>query len=244
MAPQLHPPAADTVCREILDATDPILPAVQALYEATLDEEERIPWQWLARTPERRMAWTPGRRRPHLVVTAPKDEPGRPVGFGYGAFLPGYGGYVCYLGVAAASRGRGTGTQLFRFLFRLIESAAQISAVRLPFIIWESHRPADPDLWAARLRVFDKVGGLWARGIELHTPNYMRADAPAVRLQIFLRPQDESAESFGPRRLREAVLGLYDQIYRITPDDPLYQATLAGAVNPRLAPTVEALEAK
>jgi hypothetical protein len=72
----------------------------------------------------------------------------------------------------------------------------------------------------------------------------MRGDAPAVRLQIFLRPEDEPAESFGPDRLREAVLGLYDQIYRITPDDPLYQATLAGAVNPRLVPTVEALEAK
>jgi GNAT superfamily N-acetyltransferase len=243
MAPPVHPPATETVCREILDVNDPILPAVQALYESTLDEEERIPWGWLARTPERRMAWRPGQRRAHLVVATPKDEPGRPVGFGYGAFLPGYGGYVCYLGVDPAARGRGIGTRLFLFVFGLIESAARISTVPLPFIIWESHRPDDPGLWAARLRVFDKVGGLWARGIELHTPNYMRADAPPVRLQIFLRPCDDPAEAFDAKRLREAVLGLYDQIYRLTPDDPLYQATAAGAVNPRLVPAVEALEA-
>jgi len=244
MASHVQSPATETVCREILDVNDPILPAVQALYERTLDEDERIPWEWLARTPERRLAWTPGRRRPHLVIATPKDEPDRPVGFGYGVFLPGYGGYVCYLGVDAATRGRGTGTQLFRFLFRLIESAARLSAVPLPFIIWESHRPVDSGLWAARLRVFDKVGGLWARGIELHTPNYMRADAPPVRLQIFLRPGDEPAESLRGERLREAVLGLYDQIYRITPDDPLYQATVAGTVNPRLVPAVEAVDAK
>jgi GNAT superfamily N-acetyltransferase len=241
MASQLQSLPAETVCREILDVNDPILPPVQALYEATLDEEERIPWEWLARTPERRLAWTPGQRRPHLVVATPKSEPDRPVGFGYGAFLPGYGGYVCYLGVDKAARGRGTGTQLFRFLFRLIESAAQLSAIHLPFIIWESHPPADAGLWAARLRVFQKVGGLWARGIELQTPNYMRADTPPVRLQVFLRPWDEPAEAFDGQRLREAVLGLYDQIYRITPDDPLYQATAAGAVNPQLVPAVEAL---
>ncbi|MBO0698222.1 MAG: GNAT family N-acetyltransferase, partial [Zavarzinella sp.] len=242
MPPQLHPPATETVCREILDVNDPILPAVQALYEATLDEDERIPWQWLARTPERRASWRPGQRRAHLVVATPRDEPDRPVGFGYGAFLPGYGGYLCYLGVDPAARGRGTGTQLFRFLFGLIESAARISAIPLPFIIWESHRPDNAALWAARLRVFDKVGGLWVRGIELHTPNFMRDDAPPVRLQIFLRPTDEPAGAFDAERLRRAVLGLYDQIYRIDPDDPLYQATESGAVNPRLVPAVEALE--
>ena len=244
MSTDLHPPATATVCREILDVNDPILPAVRALYETTLDEAERIPWEWLARTPERRVAWRPGRRRPHLIVATPQAEPTRPVGFGYGAFLPGYGGYVCYLGVDPMARGRGTGTQLFRFLFRLIESAAHISAVRLPFIVWESHPPADPALWAARVRVFDRVGGLWARGIELHTPNYMRPNAPPVRLQIFLRPGDEPSGSFTTERVREAVLGLYDQIYHIPPDDPLYRATVGGAVNPRLVPAVEALEVR
>ena len=228
------------VCRDILDSDDPVLPAAQALYESVLEEEERIPWEWLARTPDRRRHWQPGQRRPHLVVAVSRDEPNRPVGFGYGAFLPDYGGYVCYLGVDPSARGQGIGVKLFEFLFQLIHEAAIMSAVRLPFIIWESHRPADPALWSARLRVFDRVGGLWARGIELHTPNYMREDALPVHLHIFLLPWDEPAHSFNNERLRDAVLGLYREVYRITPDDPLYQATLKNADNPRLVPVAEA----
>jgi GNAT superfamily N-acetyltransferase len=237
-----EPATAEVVCREILDLDDPVLPAARAIYESTLDEDERIPWEWLARTPERRRDWRPGRRRSHLVVATPRDEPNRSVGFGYGAFLPDYGGYVCYMGVEPAARGRGAGTLLFRFLFRLIDSAARISSVPLPFIIWESHRPADPGLWAARLRVFDKVGGLWMRGAEMLTPNYMRDEAPPVRLQLFIRPWAEPAEALDANRLRAAVEGLYDQVYRIPPDDPLRRDTLDGMVNPRLVPAVEALE--
>lgn len=236
------PEITEVVCREILDLDDPVLPIARTIYETTLDEDERIPWEWLARTPERRREWKPGRRRSHLVVATPKDDPNHAVGFGYGAFLPGYGGYVCYLGVDPAARGRGAGTLLFRFLFRLIDSAARISAVPLPFMIWESHRPADHDLWAARLRVFAKVGGLWIRGAELLTPNYMRDDAPPVRLQLFVRPWSEPAEAFDADRLRAVVAGLYDNVYRIDPDDPLRRDTLEGTVNPRLVPAVEALE--
>jgi GNAT superfamily N-acetyltransferase len=242
MEMQTHPAMAETVCREILETDDPVLPAARALYESTLDEAERIPWQWLASTPQRRIEWKPGRRRPHLVVATPTDEPNRPVGFGYGAFLPGYGGYVCYLGVDPAARGRGTGTLLFRFLFQLIDSAARISAVPLPFVIWESHKPDDPALWAARLRVFDKAGGLWIRGVEMLTPNYMRPEAGPVRLRLFLRPWADPATAFDADRLRAAVNGLYEEVYHIPPDDPLRRDTLDGMVNPRLVPTVEALE--
>src|SRR5688500_15265433 len=102
-----------------MDADDPILPAVRSLYESVLDEAERIPWEWLARTPERRRGWQPGQRRSHLVVATLQMEAERPIGFGYGAFLPGYGGYVCYLGVDPAFRGRGAGARLFEFLFHL-----------------------------------------------------------------------------------------------------------------------------
>jgi len=242
MGTQTLPQAAETVCREILESDDPVLPAARALYEGTLDEAERIPWQWLASTPERRSNWRPGRRRPHLVVATPKDEPNHPIGFGYGAFLPGYGGYVCYLGVDPTARGRGIGTKLFQFLFDLIDSAARISAVPLPFIIWESHKPDDPALWAARLQVFDKVGGLWIRGVEMLTPNYMRPDDRPVPLQLFIRPWADPATDFNADRLRAAVTGLYDQIYHISPDDPLRRDTLEGMVNPRLVPTVEAVE--
>jgi len=242
MSLSAEPAAGGIVCREILDLEDPVLPAARLIYESTLDEDERIPWQWLARTPERSRQWRPGQRRSHLVVATPKDDPNQAIGFGYGAFLPGYGGYVCYMGVDPAARRRGAGTLLFRFLFRLIDSAARISALPLPFIIWESHRPIDPALWAARLRVFDKVGGLWLRGAEMLTPNYMHDDAPPVRLQLFLRPWADPVEAFDADRLRAAVEGLYDQVYRIDPDDPLRRDTLDGMVNPRLVPAVEALQ--
>jgi GNAT superfamily N-acetyltransferase len=238
-----NPKAVEFVCREILDPNDPVLPAARALYESTLDEAERIPWHWLASTPQRRSNWRPGERRPHLVVATPEDQPNRPVGFGYGAFLPRYGGYVCYLGVDPSVRGRGIGTMLFRFLFQLIDSAARISGVPLPFIIWESHKPDDPALWAARLRVFDKVGGLWVRGAEMLTPNYMRPEAGPVALHLFIRPWADPAIVFDDARLRAVVNGLYDEIYHIPPDDPLRRDTLEGMVNPRLVSTVEALEA-
>ena len=235
-------PTTAVVCREILEHGDPILPAARLLYETTLDEDARIPWEWLARTPERRRTWKPGTRRAHLVVATPTSEPNRPVGFGYGAFLPGYGGYVCYLGVDPIARGQGTGTELFRFLFQLIEDAAHVSSMPLPFIIWESHRPDDPELWAARLRTFHKAGGLWMKGVEMQTPNYMREGAPPVRLNLFLRPYDEPASVFDGERLRAAVRGLYEQVYHIAPDDSLHRETLDAAVNPRLVATVEDLK--
>lgn len=214
----------------------------RALYESVLDDDERIPWEWLARTPDRRREWQPGQRRSHLVVAHPANEREKPNGFGYGAFLPGYGGYVCYLAVDPAARARGIGTRLFGFLFKLIEEAARASALALPFVIWESHRPADPDLWRARLRLFDRVGGRWLRGVRMLTPNYMQPDGAPVSLHLFLRPWDESESSFGADRLRAVMTGLYEQIYRIPPDDPLHRDSLANAVNPRLVSAVEALE--
>jgi GNAT superfamily N-acetyltransferase len=236
-------PATDTVlCREILEADDPVLPAARALYESTLEEAERIPWEWLDRTPARRRDWKPGQRRSHLIVAMERDRTTEPIGFGYGAFLPGFGGYVCYMGVNPSVRGRGIGTQLFQFLFELIDEAAQLSKMALPLIVWESHRPDDDALWAARVRVFDRVGGLWAKGIELVTPNYMQPEQSPVRLQLFVRPTDESRERLDAGRLRDVIRGLYQQVYHIPPDDPLHRMTMAKSVNPRLVPAVEALE--
>jgi GNAT superfamily N-acetyltransferase len=231
----------DVVCREIDDPADAILPSARSLYETVLDEAERIPWEWLARTPERRRQWQPGQRRSHLVVAMPRAAAERAIGFGYGAFIPDYGGYICYLGVDPVDRGRGIGTRLFEFLFQLLDDAARRSCKPLPFILWESHRPADPELWAMRIRLFARVGGRWVRGMTMLTPNYMQADAAPVALQVFLRPWDDSAAMFTPERIRDMVRGLYANVYRIVPDDALYQATLTRAVNPELAPAVEAL---
>lgn len=241
LVPAASTPTDDVVFREVLDPSDPILPSAQSLYESVLDEAERIPWEWLARTPERRRQWQPGQRRSHLVVATPRAATGRAIGFGYGAFIPNYGGYVCYLGVDPSVRSRGMGTRLFQFVFDLIADAARMSSSPLSFIIWESHPPHDRELWAARMRTFAKVGGLWARGMEMLTPNYMQPNSSPVALQIFIRTWDDSPVTFDAERIRQAVRGLYENIYHISPDDPLYQTTMTNAVNPELVPAVNAL---
>ena len=229
----------DTVCWELFDAADPLLDAARALYESTLEEAERIPWEWLARTPERRKAWRPGQRCPHLVLAARRAEPGRPVGFAYGTYIPGYGGYVCYLGVEPTARGQGIGSRLFEYLFQLIACDAAADGKVLPFMIWESHPPADAALWRVRLRLFEKVGGLRIAGVEFFSPNYMQPDAPPVPLQLFLRPWAAPVAGFDAAVLRGVVGGLYHHIYRIDADDPLRTATLAAVAAPRLVPAVE-----
>jgi GNAT superfamily N-acetyltransferase len=240
--PAVSTPTDDVVFREVLDPSDPILPSARSLYESVLDESERIPWEWLERTPERRRQWQPGQWRSHLVVATPRAAEGRAIGFAYGAFIPGYGGYICYLGVDPSVRSRSTGTKLFQFVMDLIADAARSSNLSLPFIIWESHPTGDRAIWESRIRLFDKVGGLWARGIEMLTPNYMQPDAGPVPLQIFLRPWDDCRETFDAERIRNAVRDLYKNIYRIPPEVPMHSSTMQAAVNPRLVPAVEALE--
>lgn len=224
-------------CREIVDDADPVLPETRRLYESALDADERIPWEWLARTPGRRAAWKPGQRRAHLVVA---EADMRPVGFGYGAFLPGFGGYVCYVAVRPDARGKGVGEQVFRFLFERIADAARQSGMTVPLMIWESLRPADAGLWGARLRLFEKLDGKWAHGLELRTPNYLRPGRSPVRLHLFVRPWDEPAVRFDATRLRQAASHLYDHIYHLDAADPLRRETLAETVNPRLVPAVDA----
>jgi hypothetical protein len=69
----------------------------------------------------------------------------------------------------------------------------------------------------------------------------MRPDQSPVSLQLFFRPGSVSREELRGERLLAAVRGLYENVYHIEPDDPLFQATFGGPVNPRLVPAVDAL---
>ena len=119
----------------------------------------------------------------------------------------------------------------------------------LPFVVWESKRPtpdapdADWKLWEARVRLFDRAGGLWLDGLELFTPNYGanegEGEGEPVVLQLFVKPVDRALTGFTPDALREIVAGLLTRIYRMRPSDPLYLRTMAGGV-PRLRPALEA----
>ena len=99
-------------------------------------------------------------------------------GYVYGALIPNYGGYLCYIGVADWARRMGVGTRLFDQFFRQMAVDAGELGAPLPFVIWESHRPkpeapaAEWDLWAARTKLFDRVGGLWVEGVDFLSPNF------------------------------------------------------------------------
>ena len=98
-------------CWELFDHADPLMAAVRRLYETALDEDERVPWEWLERGVKSRMAWRPGGNGRHLIVAG--TEVGELAGFVFCMHLPGYGGYLSYVAVNDRSRGRGVGTRLY-----------------------------------------------------------------------------------------------------------------------------------
>src|SRR5262249_21189770 len=152
----------------------------------------------------------------------------------------------CYIGVADPYRKRGVGTRLYNQMFRVLAADAGAIDEFLPFVAWESHRPdpgapeTDWKLWDARVRLFDRVGGMWIYGLELMTPNCSTEDGPDVPLQLFIKPMDVSASAFDSDRLRGVAAGLLERVYKIRSDDPLYAATLQTGLEPRLRPAKDA----
>ena len=95
------------VCWEPADVRDPMIPAAGRLYQETLHQNERIPWDWIEQSVCQESK--PGSWIRHLLLAAPEgctQNPSELSGYAYGAFLPGYGGYLCYIGVAPSARRR------------------------------------------------------------------------------------------------------------------------------------------
>lgn len=231
------------VCWEAADAADPVTRAAGRLYEQTLDPDERIPWAWIERSLGKKAA--PGGWQKHLLLAAPagkEDDPGWLAGYAYGAFLPGYGGYLCYVGVAPWARRFGVGTKLFGEFFKAMRADADRLGEKLSFVVWESHRPEEPmtaaerNLWAARTRLFGRVGGRWVEGVDFLSPNFADDGGDPVPLQVFVKPVDRPPAEFTPRRLRRVVGGLHERVYRNRPGDALYDGTLPPGCRLRLVP--------
>jgi len=233
---------------EVLDPQDAVLSVAQRLYESTQLPEEAIPWKWIARTPAKRHTWRPGQWSPHLLLAAIQSDEliDPPLGFVHGAHVPDFGGYVCYIGVDPEARGRGVAARLFEQMFRVLAVDAGAEGVALPFVLWESHRPADDapeaehELWSARIRLFDKVGAYWIDGIQFQSPNYVDRSGPPVPLELFLVPQHLPASAFDADRLREIIAALHAGVYGNGPGDALFEATLPVHCAPRLRPARDA----
>ncbi len=231
-------------CVEAFDLTDPLVRAAEQLYNATQHPDERIPWGWIARSLKGRVGWRPGDTGRHLLLAVPEEHPADPAhlaGFAFGTHIPGYGGYLSYLGVSEQYRRRGVGTRLFDQMFKVLAADAGALDEGLPFVVWESKKPAadappaDHALWQARLKLFGRAGGLLVDCLNLHTPNYAAGGGPPVTLQLFVKPVEWPAEMFTPARLRDLGAGMLSRVYRLDPADPLVLATLTGA-DPRLRP--------
>jgi hypothetical protein len=235
---------------EAFDANDPMTLAAGRLYEQTLAADERIPWYWIQKSVEGRTKTRPGKAdgwTKHLLLAAPdgrEDDPTGLAGYVYGAMIPNYGGYLCYIGVADWARRLGVGTRLFDQFFRQMAVDAGELGMQLPFVIWESHRPTPSasaqewDIWAARTKLFDRAGGLWVEGVEFQSPNFSTDDEEGepVPLQLFIKPMSEPIGAFDEDRLKQVVGGLHREVYRNEPGSPLFDRTLPPDCRPRLQP--------
>lgn len=237
--------AQDVVCWEVLDPTDPGLELARQLYETALPASERIPWEWIESSTASRRAWKPGTRSRHLILAANREIP-QPIGFVNGLHIPGFAGYISYLGVDAQQRQRGIGARLLEIMLHLFQVDALCAGEPLPFVLFDSRRPAanDPpqvqNIWQARMRLFDRAGARWLSGIELYTPNFSERGDP-IPLQLFLIPVDTSESAFTPEKLGQVACDLLQLVYRKSPDDVLYQKTLGSVQHPELRSPVEAM---
>lgn len=230
------------VCWEILSPTDPLIEQVRNLYQSTQKVEEQIPWEWIEGSLSQKAYWKPGRWSPHLMVTADVTEKsvGPVHGFITGGHIPDYGGYVSYLGVDSVARKRGLGTLLFESMFAAFRQDARNSNASLPFVVWESCKPAldDPasewNLWAARMKLFERVGAYWIEGLDFLSPNFMEEEEEPITLQLFVKPVESAVTEFDSNRLRQIALGLQQKVYRLREDDPLVTGTLPPGCSPKL----------
>src|SRR5262245_60896848 len=133
--------SAEVICWEVAGPAAADLARARRLYEATQPADERIPWEWVERAVTRRWAWRPGRWSPRLFL-AGRRGPGRAaLGFVYGLHLPDYGGYMSYVGVLPAQRGRGVAARLVEALTCAFRLDAACEGPPLPFVVWESRAP-------------------------------------------------------------------------------------------------------
>ena len=225
-------------CKDVLIPTSRQFAAARRLYETTLAADERIPWNWLERAVKGKAVGARGSWCRHLILATPPGRPEEVAGYLFGTYMPGFAGYVSYMGVDDRYRGRGIGSSLYHAAFATFEKDAALVDERCPFTLWESRPPEgheDPAVWAARSKLFDKIGGYWADGLDLWAPNY-EVEYEPLPYQVFVKPMARPAEDFSPGRIRRLAHDHYRRTYDQRPGDDLYARTLAHRPRPRLRP--------
>lgn len=227
-------------CKHVLMPTPRQLAVTRRLYESTLAADERIPWHVLERSirmPSHRGLWSR-----HLILAYPAHDPDAVAGYLFGIYLPGFGGYVSYMGVDSRRRGEGIGAKLYQTAFDTFARCALLMNEPCPMTVWESRPPEDGEssgVWTARAKLFDKIGGYWADGLDLWAPNYELSFEP-LPYQLFVKPMAEPAKEFSPGRIRRVAHDLYRRVYHQEPGDELYARSLAHRPRPRLRPARQA----
>ena len=90
--------------------------------------------------------------------------------------------------------------------------------------------------WAARARLFEKVGGRRVEGLDFLSPDFADPFGPPVPLQLFVKPVAVPGAAFDAGRLKQVAGGLLEQVYRERPGGALYDETMKSAPDPRLVP--------
>ena len=229
-------------CKDVLNPTPVQLAATRRLYESTLGADERIPWAWLERSVRGKAFAARGSWAKHLILATPADEPDVVAGYLFGTYMPGFAGYVSYMGVDDRYRGMGIGTKLYETAFAVFQRDAAMVDESLPFVLWESRPPdhgAEQEVWTARAKLFDKLGGFWAEGLDIWAPNY-EVEYEPLPYQLFVKPIATPAKEFSPGRIRRIVHDHYRRVYKQRPGDELYTRSLAHRPRPRLRPALMA----
>jgi GNAT superfamily N-acetyltransferase len=246
-------------CFELNRPDRMILAAARMLYENTLDHAERIPWTSLERPIWGKAIGEIKSWNQHLILAGETEHPNDLLGYLAATYLPGFGGYVSYMGVHERSRGKGVGRLLYEKAFEVLKKDAELVDEELSFVIWESHSPDEDESienWQARAKLFDRLGACWIDGIELWSPDYSR-EYSMIPYQLFLKPFGKdgntlrnsahselkvASNKFSPGRLRKIVHDHYRRVYFQKPGGELYDRTFAIHPSPRLRPAIEASE--
>lgn len=180
-----------------------------AIYAASITPREQKPEDWL-----RAMVLAPEYR-----VWIAQDA-GQVLGFSILFVPPGKGfALLEYMAVASDRRGHGFGGRLFR---RTVERAVTPQGAELPVLLEvDSDREASSDqaVRTRRLRFYRRLGCLKIAGLRYLMPLPGAGSAPEMDLMIY-RAAPAAAAPLPRGDLERWLQTIYQDVYRVSPDDP------------------------